>query len=79
MFFSDLDATTTPSPPPDPEEPLEYMEDILSGPSEESLKRRRTALVPSKKTDEELRYVASKTAALTALAAVKLKKMHPTR
>lgn len=52
------------------------LQDILT-PSAENLVKRRSALVPSKKTDEEMRYVASKYA-MAALATVKLKKVHPT-
>ena len=57
------------------EDPEETLDGILS-PSKTQLKQRRLALKPSPKSEAEVRYVATKVA-LTGLAAVKMKKMHP--
>ena len=57
------------------EDPEETLDEILS-PSKTQLKQRRLALKPSEKSKAEVRYVATKVA-LSSLAAVKLKKMHP--
>ena len=54
------------------------LSDILEPPNPEAIKHRRSALVPSKKSQDEVRYVASK-AAMAALAASRLKTfVHPT-
>ena len=57
------------------EDPEETLSEILS-PSDVQLKQRRLALKPSKKSEAEVRYVATKVA-LAGLAAVKMRKMHP--
>ena len=57
------------------EDPEETLDEILS-PSKTQFKQRRLALKPSEKSKAEVRYVATKVA-LSSLAAVKLKKMHP--
>ena len=62
----------------DPEAEAFDLDTILKPPADELLKRRRPALILTKKSEAELRYVAAKSA-LSASASAKLKKMHPKR